>query len=96
MALIIGLSVMGALLFAIIVVCFLYCCCMRARRNATNRYPRAPYDMSQTDYARGGPEDVTFKNNSMKTRLTPHWSSDYTTSMYNYHYNVTRPNQSES
>jgi hypothetical protein len=92
-ALVTGLSVMAAVLLALLVAIFVYCRWVRSprRRNSRERYEETP-----SEYSVEGPEDVVYKSSSLKTRLNPKWTSGYTTSMYNYHYDNNARSQSDS
>jgi hypothetical protein len=81
-AMIIGLSVMAAVIFIMLVGCCLYCCYVRRFQWIPQHKRRAAYEQTPSEYSGEGPED---NSGNLKNRLTPQWASEYTTPMYRYH-----------
>jgi len=83
-ALVIGLSVMSAVIFIMLIGCCLYCCYTRRHQwRSENR--RRTYEQTPSEYSGEAPEDVPYTSGDLKGRLTPQWSSEFTTPMYRFH-----------
>jgi len=93
--LIIGLSVTLSLLALVVVALLLYCCCIRKQSKAdAYRHHRYNYEETASEHSADGGSYNGGGGGSMKSRLTPRWTSDYTTSMYRYYDNpATKPPQ---
>lgn len=74
--LIVGLSVALSLLALALIGCCVYICCIRAHRQNSAAYARRRYNYEET------PSEYSADGGSMKTRLTPRWTSDYSSPAY--------------
>jgi hypothetical protein len=83
-ALIAGLSVMGAVLLLLLLALLVYCCCVRRRGDRQSRARYQEENVSQCSGSGTTANEGSMYSGSMKTRLTPRWTSDYTSTMYRY------------
>jgi len=89
-AMVIGLSVMSAVLLMLLVGCCVYCCCTRRHQWKSGHGQRRAYEQTPSEYSGEAPDDVSYNGGDKKNILTPKWSSEYTTPMYKY-YDHTSP-----
>jgi len=88
---IIGLSVMSAMLFMLLVGCCVYCCYTRRDQFKSDEHRRRAYHRSAAEHSgEAPPHDSSYNTDKLNSRLTPQWTSEYTTPMYNF-YDHTRP-----